>query len=144
MDVWRRFVKKPTPCNFFKKRLQLRYFRWILQKFQEQSIYRTRLGDYYLCSLKFLNCLLWAGVCPVATEWKCMSKINSKDTSCFLFNFSESIPLPANIYLFKVTIEILKKGEKHVQINKKDTNERRQWRCSRVFIVISNLSHTFF
>ena len=79
----------------------------------------------------------------MATEWKCMSKINSKDTSCFLFNFSESIPLPANIYLFKVTIEILKKGEKHVQINKKDTNERRQWRCSRVFIVISNLSHTF-
>ena len=57
----------------------------------------------------------------MATEWKCMSKINSKDTSCFLFNFSESIPLPANIYLFKVTIEILKKGEKHVQINKKKT-----------------------
>ena len=57
----------------------------------------------------------------MATEWKCMSKINSKDTSCFLFNFSESIPLPANIYLFKVTIEILKNGEKHVQINKKKT-----------------------
>ena len=51
---------------------------------------------------------------------------------------------PANIYLFKVTIDILEKGVKYVQSWTMKKPERRQWRFLVFWLLTLNIFHTFF